>query len=193
MYQYQHVIHRMRLGDSDRRIQKVGLMGRNKASGVRGKAREKGWLNSLSLLPDETVLQETFGGKSPAPTPSKIEPYKDQVAAWFEDGIQGTTIYDALVLDHSFTGSYSCVRRYLKTLKGVQIKTSIKLTSKLGVSAQMDFGKGPNITDSHTGKPQKTWIFVMTLAWSRHMYAEIVPNQRVETCHATGVMSQTDL
>jgi transposase len=186
MYQYQHVIHRMRLGDSDRQIQKAGLMGRTKASAVREKARENGWLDPLSSMPDEAVLEDTFGSKPQAPIQSKIEPYKDQVAQWFDEGIQGTTIYDALVRDYGFTGSYSCVRRYLKTLKATQIKTSIKLTFKPGESAQVDFGKGPNITDSHTSKPQKTWIFVMTLAWSRHMYAEIVPNQTVETwlgCH----------
>lgn len=55
-----------------------------------------------------------------------------------------------------------------------------------GDSAQVDFGKGPDITDSMTGETTKTWIFVMVLSWSRHQYAEIVLNQKVETwlgCH----------
>jgi transposase len=43
------------------------------------------------------------------------------------------------------------------------------------------FGKGPTITDVFTGEVISTWIFVMTLCFSRHMYAEIVLNQRVET------------
>ncbi len=50
----------------------------------------------------------------------------------------------------------------------------------------MDFGKGPTITDVFTGEVIKTWIFVMTLCFSRHMYAEIVTDQKVETwlaCH----------
>ena len=50
----------------------------------------------------------------------------------------------------------------------------------------MDFGKGPMITDVLTGEVISTWIFVMTLCFSRHMYAEIVTNQKVETwlaCH----------
>jgi hypothetical protein len=45
MYQYHHVIHRMRLGDSDWQIQKAGLMGRSKASAVRDKARDNQWLD----------------------------------------------------------------------------------------------------------------------------------------------------
>lgn len=52
--------------------------------------------------------------------------------------------------------------------------------------AQVDFGQGPEITDGRSGEIIKTWIFVMTLAWSRHQYAEIIRNQNVETwlaCH----------
>ena len=44
MYQCQHVINRMRLGDSNRQIRNAGLMGRKKASAVRKIAWEKGWL-----------------------------------------------------------------------------------------------------------------------------------------------------
>ena len=50
----------------------------------------------------------------------------------------------------------------------------------------MDFGKGPTLTDVFTGEVIPTWIFVMTLCFSRHMYAEVVTNQKVETwlaCH----------
>ena len=50
----------------------------------------------------------------------------------------------------------------------------------------MDFGQGPKLTDVHTGEPFKTWFFIMTLAWSRHQYAELVRDQSVETwlgCH----------
>jgi hypothetical protein len=52
--------------------------------------------------------------------------------------------------------------------------------------AQVDFGSGPVITERQSGEVFKTWIFVMTLAWSRHQYAEIVRDQTVETwiaCH----------
>jgi transposase len=57
---------------------------------------------------------------------------------------------------------------------------------KPGECAQIDFGAGPKLIDETTGEMVKTWIFVMVLSWSRHMYAEIVLNQTVETwlsCH----------
>jgi hypothetical protein len=34
---------------------------------------------------------------------------------------------------------------------------------------------------SYTGEVIKTWFFVMTLTCSKHMYVELVTNQRVET------------
>ena len=55
-----------------------------------------------------------------------------------------------------------------------------------GEAAQVDFGKGPEVLDPRTGELLSTWIFVMTLAWSRHGYAEVVIDQKVATwlgCH----------
>ncbi|MBL8480645.1 MAG: IS21 family transposase [Rhodocyclaceae bacterium] len=55
-----------------------------------------------------------------------------------------------------------------------------------GEMAQVDFGSGPEICEGSGGRPVKTWVFVMTLAWSRHQYAEFVTNQNVATwlaCH----------
>ncbi len=186
MHHYQHVISRMRLGDSDRQIRKAGLMGRTKASEVRAEAKERGWLNPMAPMPDEATLEEAFSSRSPGPTPSTLQSFKKQVETWFKEGIQGTTIHDALVRNHGFSGSYSSVRRYLQKLKEQEVKATVKLVFKPGEAAQVDFGKGPDLMDTDTGECFKTWVFVMTLAWSRHMYAEIVPNQKVITwlgCH----------
>ena len=186
MYHYQQVIARLRLGESDRKIARSGFMGRKKVSVVRELAAHKGWLQSDSPLPEETELQTIFGPVSNKGQPSKLAPYKPQVKTWFEQGVQGTTIFEALVRNHSYQGSYSGVRRYLQTLQKSSTKASVSLEFKPGEMAQVDFGTGPKILDPETGKENKTWFFVMTLAWSRHMYAEIVPDQKVATwlgCH----------
>jgi len=55
-----------------------------------------------------------------------------------------------------------------------------------GEVAQVDFGSGPKIIDPGTGEVFSTWVFVMTLAFSRHQYAEVVWDQKVATwlgCH----------
>ena len=93
-------------------------------------------------------------------------------------GIQGTTIHGALVRSHGFTGSYSSVRRFLAGLKAAHPQVTTVLEFDPGEAAQVDFGKGPEVLDPRTGELLSTWIFVMTLAWSRHAYAEVVTEGR---------------
>jgi transposase len=186
MYQYRQVVFRMRMGQSDRMIAKSGLMGRLKCAEVRAVARQNGWLEPIPL-PEEEVLAAAFKKEVANPThQSTIEPFADQVRQWRQDGIWGTTIHQALASGFGFTGSYSCVRRYLRKLEKDHPQVTCMLDFEPGQAAQLDFGKGPAITDAWTGEVRKTWIFVMTLCFSRHMYAEIVTDQKVATwlaCH----------
>jgi transposase len=185
MYHYQQVIVRIKMGDSDRRIMRSGLMGRKKVAVLRKVATDRQWLLPGVPLPTEAELQSIFSPASCKGKPSRLEPYKPRVRKWFEQGVQGTTIHEALVRNHGYEGAYSSVRRYLDTLRKAAPKATVSLEFKPGEIAQVDFGTGPGIPDG-TGKALKTWFFVMTLAWSRHMYAELVPDQKLETwlgCH----------
>ena len=117
MYQYRQVIFRMRMGQSDRTIARSGLMGRLKCAQVRAIARQNGWLQPVSL-PEDDVLAGAFKKKAANPTHrSLIQPFAEQVIKWRQEGIWGTTIHQALVDKFDFTGSYSCVRRFLKKLQ----------------------------------------------------------------------------
>ena len=187
MYEYRQVLVRMRLGDSDREIARSGLMGRAKTAALRTTAGEHGWLDPDKPLPDDTVLAEVLAkpakGGGPA---SSVEPFRAQILAWREAGIQGTTIYDALVRNHGFSGSYSAVRRFLQGIDSRSPKATVILDFAPGEAAQVDFGAGPLIADERTGELLKSWVFVMTLCHSRHQYAELIRHQDVETwlaCH----------
>ena len=187
MYQYRQVIHRMRQGQSDRAIAKTKLIGRVKCAVVRSIAQDNGWLGD-GPLPEDAQLVRLFGQrKRPNPTQvSLTAPHEDRIQNWVNQGIQATTIYHALVEQFGFTGSYSSVRRKVQKIRAKTPKASCVLDFTPGQAAQVDFGKGPTITDVFTGAVMKTWIFVMTLCFSRHMYAEIVTDQKVETwlaCH----------
>lgn len=59
MHQYRQVIHRMRLGQSDRAIARSKLIGRTKCAAVREVAVQKGWLAS-GPLPDDEQLAKVF-------------------------------------------------------------------------------------------------------------------------------------
>jgi len=187
MYEYRQVLVRMRLGDTDRALARAGLMGRHKAAELRAVAAAEGWLTKDSPLPDEATLAARV--RRPATTRSSttsaVEPYREEVLGLWERGIQGTTIHDYLVRRHRFGASYSSVRRFLQAHGERHPQASMMLDFEPGEAAQVDFGRGPIVDDPELGRVA-TWVFVMTLAWSRHTYAELVVDQTVATwlaCH----------
>lgn len=188
MYQYRQVLLRMRQGDSDREIARTKLMGRSKSAAVRELAAPRGWLDPATPLPDDAALAVVFAtAPRAAPCVSTLEPFRGDVERWIAEGLQGTTIHAALVRKHGFRGSYSAVRRFLQAhAAGQPVATTMRLDFAPGDAAQIDFGAGPLVPDPRTGELLKTWIFVMTLCWSRHQYAELVRDQSVATwlgCH----------
>ena len=162
-------------------------MGRQKASALREVAGREGWLKASSVLPDDATLAQVLDVPSSRPqSASSVLPYQDKVTAWWRQGIRGTVIHQALVDTYDYAGSYSSIRRFLQGLNGAHPDVTTVLNFDPGDVAQVDFGRGPTIEDVFTQQTITMWVFVMALAWSRHQYAEIVPDQKVETwlsCH----------
>ena len=191
MYQYRQILVRMRQGDSDRALAKAGLIGRHKAAALRRLATEQGWLEVDQPLPADTMLSKVLQQQPAASAAgpgrrSSVEPYREVVQTWCEQGIQATTIYQALQRDYGFQGSYCAVLRFVNTLTVKQPEATVLLDFAPGEAAQIDFGRGPDIVDVYTGETIRSWFFVMTLAWSRHQYAECVADQTIATwlrCH----------
>jgi hypothetical protein len=55
-----------------------------------------------------------------------------------------------------------------------------------GEEAQVDFGSAGTLLDPTGRRPRRAWVFVMTLSYSRHQYAELVFDQNIGTwlaCH----------
>ena len=81
---------------------------------------------------------------------------------------------------------HECLRCCCRPNRRIHPQVTTVLEFDPGEAAQVDFGKGPEVLDPRTGELLSTWIFVMTLAWSRHAYAEVVTDQKVATwlgCH----------
>lgn len=187
MFEYRQILSQMRLGASDRQIAKAGLIGRVKAGEVRAIAQHHDWLNPQHPIPDDSTLALVLQRKSSLPAQESLaKPFEDQIKVWQQEGIQGSTIFQTLVRNHQFQGSYSSVRRLLRKIGGNAPQATVMLDFDPGDVAQVDFGSGPKITDRRTGEQFATHFFVMTLAFSRHQYAEIVRDQKVATwlgCH----------
>lgn len=186
MYQYRQIIFRLSQGESIRGIAQAKLADRKKLRQIRDVAIQQGWLSIGRDLPSDEELSQVFKFEKKYPKQSSAAPYKNQIEEWLKQGVQISTIHSALQRQYAFTGSYHATLRLVHRIKEHTTPVTMMLDFQPGECAQVDFGAGPKLVDALTGLETKTWIFVMVLAWSRHMYAEIVLRQDVATwlgCH----------
>ncbi|MBP6435687.1 MAG: IS21 family transposase, partial [Sphingorhabdus sp.] len=188
MFQYRAVLVRLRQGDSDRDIARSRLMGRPKVAALRALAGSEGWLTADTPLPEDAQIAAVVGkARRARSTISTVEPFREVVARWAEQGVGGVAIHAALRREHGYTGSYSAVRRMLGAVAATRPpEATVRLEFAPGSAAQVDFGAGPRLHDPARGEQRRTWAFVMTLCFSRHQYVEFVWDQTVATwlgCH----------
>lgn len=188
MYEYRQIIARMRQGDTDREIRRLGLCGRTKAGRLREMAAARGWLENTKALPADVELATAFEKPSSprSSNQSSVAVHADEIRAWYGEGLSGVVIHEALKRKHAYAGHYSAVRRYLQGLDEENPERTTWLEFEPGEAGQVDFGKGPKIIDVFTNEVIDSWFFVMTLAWSRHHYVEFVADQTTDTwlrCH----------
>jgi hypothetical protein len=185
-YEIRQVIQRLRLGESDRDVARAQRVGRKTVARVRRQALERGWLDPKVPLPEDRELAEVFTLAPTNRSVSSAAPFREQILAWHGQGITAKAIQQALVRKYRFTGSVHTIYRLLDRAVDLGPPATVILDFAVAEAAQIDFDQGPQIVDRATGEVFKTWFFVMTLAWSRHQYAELVRNQKVETwlaCH----------
>ena len=152
------------------------LIGRQYVYGGTCRTTTPGWEPRRG---DAELTVHLSSARAQSAVASLAEPHREPITRWWHQSIQGTTIHSALVRSHGFTGSYSSVRRFLARLKAAHPQVTTVVELQPGEAAQVDFGKGPEILDPHTGDLLITRIFVITLAQSRHAYANVVSDQKV--------------
>jgi Transposase and inactivated derivatives len=122
----------------------------------------------------------------PPPTHSqKIMPHREAIRTDILSGLTAQRIYQDLVEQYDFSGSYDSVKRYVRKFKKRHKRFFERLPTLPGREAQVDFAKSP-CKVLVNGKYRHVWFFKMTLSHSRHSYEELVVRQDVETfirCH----------
>jgi transposase len=102
------------------------------------------------------------------PSSSTCEAYRQRIEESLARGRNGKAIWQDLVSEHGFTGSYQSVKRFVQKLRGPQRPepAGIILTAP-GQEAQVDYGSGPMVRDPQSDKYRRTRLFVLTLGYSR--------------------------
>lgn len=127
----------------------------------------------------ETVARYAkLGDSKPAKVPagselgicskSQAAAYHDFILVGIEKDLTAQRIYEDIVLEQGYGGSYDSVLRYCRGIKKTRVKAVGVMHTPPGEEAQVDFLSGPPTLDPSTGAFRRTHIFIMTLCFSRH-------------------------
>jgi transposase len=176
------IIHRLQAGESERRIARDMQLSRPTVHKYHELAMEKGYLTPGAALPDDATLLAALGpGPQPPKIPSSLEPYRAVVTDFVKQGIEMTATYQRLRENYGYSGSYSAVRRFINRLEPNVPEAYTRLHSAPGEEMQVDFGSVGQLFDPVSGRLRTAYVFVATLSYSRHQYAELVYDQKITT------------
>lgn len=188
------LLRRLRVREPERAISRILNLSRNTVKAYRQWAQTQGLLQGdLPSLAELEHLRDTTFQPQPAGQrgrPSMANDYRAEVQTMLDQyGVKPRLIWNQLRERHgtSFTLSEAAIWRLTRTLRAAQPPvTVVRIETAPGEVAQVDFGFAGLVRDDQTGQLRKAWIFSLVLGWSRHQYAELVPDQAVVTwllCH----------
>lgn len=110
---------------------------------------------------------------------SRCEVHRESIELKLKQGLSARRIYQDLVADHSFSGSYYCVRRFVARLEAKTPLPFRRIETLPGEEAQIDFGTGALVIDAD-GKRRRPWMLRVILSYSRKGYSEVVWRQTTD-------------
>ena len=182
MNHIQDIIRRIQLGESERRIGRDMQISRQTVHKYHEIAKEQGYLEKGRAQPGEAELLEALGPGVRVPKQiSTVEPYREKIQEWVKEGVEITAIWLRLKENYGYQGGYSSIRRFVHRLAGVEPEAFVRVHSEPGEDMQVDFGTVGQLYDPVTKHMRTTYVFVATLGYSRHQYAELVFDQKTAT------------
>ncbi|MBU1320323.1 MAG: helix-turn-helix domain-containing protein [candidate division Zixibacteria bacterium] len=111
--------------------------------------------------------------------PSLCKSFEALIKKKLDYGLSGQRIWQDLVSEDGFTGSYSSVRRFVRRLGQGTPLPFRRMECEPGQEAQVDFGSGAWIV-SEDGRKRRAHVLRIILSHSRKGYSEAVLRQTTE-------------
>jgi transposase len=119
-------------------------------------------------------------GSAVVPGPASLcEPWREQIEAALQRGLSMQRIYQDLVTERQFAGSYFAVRRFVLRRVDPQELPFRRMECAPGQELQVDFGLGAWVVEN--GKRRRPHLFRTVLSHSRKGYSEVVWRQTAES------------
>lgn len=175
------LIGRLRAGESERRIAQDMRISRPTVHKYHELVKKEGYLEAEVEIPDDEKLQAVLGpGPQPPKNVSSVETFGEIVKTLRKQEVEMVAIWQRLRDNYGYAGSYSAIRRYVHQLEPQEPKVYARVQTAPGQEMQVDFGEVGQLYDPASGTIRSAYVFVATLSYSRHQYAELVfdPVQR---------------
>ena len=165
-------------GWSQRRIaRELGVNGRTVRRYIRGQSK-----CSISTPGSESMVgrEPTVWVADHLGRKSRCEPFEVAIDSKMGAGLSAQRIYQDLVEEKGFLGSYQSVKRFVRRLRQRQPERVWRIECQPGEEMQVDFGLGAPI-EHDDGKIRRSWVLRAVLSYSRKGYSEAVMRQDTES------------
>ena len=109
---------------------------------------------------------------------SHCEPFESVIQVGLDAGLSAQRIYQDLVSEQQFTGSYDSVKRFVRQLGQANPLPFRRLETEPGQEAQVDFGQGAWVVQD--GRRRRPHVLRLVLSHSRKGYTEAFWQQTTE-------------
>ncbi len=164
-------VHRETVARYDRLRQTVGSKPANPIAGSNANDNSKpanATAGYLGLPPSDRSLGP----------PSLCQPFEAVIQQKLDQGLSAQRIYQDIVGEEGFGGSYSSVKRFVRRLGASTPLPFRRMECEPGYEAQVDFGTGAWIVQD--GKKRRAHVLRIILSHSRKGYSEAVFKQDTE-------------
>jgi len=134
---------------------------------------------SAASSPAKSATDPQTGSPAGCGPTSLCEPWREQIEAALARGLSMQRIYQDLVVERQFAGSYFAVRRFVVRLVGKQELPFRRMECGPGQELQVDFGQGAWVVEN--GQRRRPHLFRAVLSCSRKGYSEVVWRQTTES------------
>jgi transposase len=110
---------------------------------------------------------------------SQCEPWREFIEQGCQAGLSAQRLYQDLVAERQFVGSYDAVKRFVRHWNQAQPVPFVRMEVEPGAEAQVDFGQGAWVMAE--GKRKRPHFFRVVLSHSRKGYGEVVWRQTTES------------
>ena len=136
----------------------------------------------VTMAPSDPPAESSNPAISPAGSKSgrvsHCEPFESFIKEGLDAGLSAQRIYQDLVSEQKFTGSYDSVKRFVRQLERANPLPFRRMESEPGQEAQVDFGQGAWVVED--GQRHRPHVLRVVLSHSRKGYTEAFWRQTTE-------------